>query len=122
MIGERPCKAPPPHRATGRVRAACRAPAGDFWSQVYLAQRGGGQPECSAEQEERGRSVPTYTLAELNSADEAAFVAALGWVFEGSPWVAQRAWAARPFASVAALHAAMVRAVERASPAEQLAL
>ena len=66
--------------------------------------------------------MPTYTLAELNSADKPAFVAALGWVFEGSPWVAERAWAARPFASVAALHAAMVQAVERASADEQLAL
>jgi 2-oxo-4-hydroxy-4-carboxy-5-ureidoimidazoline decarboxylase len=54
--------------------------------------------------------------------DAAAFVEALGWVFEGSPWVAERAWATRPFASVAALHAALVQAVERASPEEQLAL
>jgi 2-oxo-4-hydroxy-4-carboxy-5-ureidoimidazoline decarboxylase len=62
------------------------------------------------------------TLADLNSLDRTAFVDALGWVFEGSPWVAERAWAARPFASVAALHAALVQAVERASPDEQLAL
>src|SRR5438105_2848833 len=66
--------------------------------------------------------MSTRTLAELNSLDAAAFVAALGWVFEGSPWVAERAWAARPFASAAALHAALVQAVERASPEEQLAL
>jgi 2-oxo-4-hydroxy-4-carboxy-5-ureidoimidazoline decarboxylase len=66
--------------------------------------------------------MPPRTLADLNNLDQAAFVDALGWVFEGSPWVAERAWPARPFASVAALHAAMVQAVEQASPAEQLAL
>jgi OHCU decarboxylase len=35
-------------------------------------------------------------------------------VFEASPWVAERAWAARPFGTVEALHAAMFDAVERA--------
>src|SRR5215217_5574223 len=37
-----------------------------------------------------------------------------GGVFEHSPWVAERAWAGRPFGSVDALHAAMVDAVGRA--------
>lgn len=54
--------------------------------------------------------------------DHASFTAALGWVFEESPWVAERAWASRPFADVAGLHRAMVREVEQASPEEQLAL
>ncbi len=62
------------------------------------------------------------TLAELDALDEAAFVAALGGVFEHSPWIAQRAFAARPFASVDALHRAMTAVVERASEAERLAL
>jgi len=62
------------------------------------------------------------TLAELNRMDEAQFVATLGGVFEHSPWVAQRAFAVRPFASVAALHAAMVAAVDSAQESEQLAL
>jgi len=62
------------------------------------------------------------TLAELNATDRDAFVGALGGVFEHSPWVAEAAYAARPFASVDALHAAMVEVVERASPAQQLAL
>jgi OHCU decarboxylase len=35
-------------------------------------------------------------------------------VFEASPWVAERAWAARPFGTVDALYAAMFDAVERA--------
>jgi 2-oxo-4-hydroxy-4-carboxy-5-ureidoimidazoline decarboxylase len=37
-----------------------------------------------------------------------------GGVFEGSPWVAERAWAARPFGSLEALHGAMVDVVARA--------
>lgn len=62
------------------------------------------------------------TLAELNSLDEARFVALLGGVFERSPWVAQRAWQGRPFASVEELFQGMARAVEGATPDEQLAL
>ena len=60
-------------------------------------------------------------LPALNDMDQAAFVAALGPTFEHSPWVAQGAWAARPFASVDALHAAMLDVVRRAPPATQLA-
>ena len=50
------------------------------------------------------------------------FVAALGWIFEDSPWVAERAWAQRPFASIEALHRSMTGEVEKAAADEQLAL
>jgi 2-oxo-4-hydroxy-4-carboxy-5-ureidoimidazoline decarboxylase len=62
------------------------------------------------------------TIGELNALGQAGFVAALGWVFEDSPWVAERAWSAGPFKSVEALHAAMVDQLERAKREEQLAL
>jgi len=62
------------------------------------------------------------TLAELNAADRTAFVSALGWIFEESPWVAERVWDQQPFASVADLHAAMIGAVAAARRDEQLAL
>lgn len=62
------------------------------------------------------------TLDELNVADEATFVNALGFIFENSPWVAARAWPARPFADVAALHAAMCDVVAAAPLDERLAL
>jgi 2-oxo-4-hydroxy-4-carboxy-5-ureidoimidazoline decarboxylase len=62
------------------------------------------------------------TLADLNALDRPAFSGAVGWVFENSPWVAERAWSHRPFATLAALHSAMADAVAAASPAEQLAL
>ncbi len=62
------------------------------------------------------------TLASLNTATPAQFLATLGGVFEHSPWVAERALAARPFADVAALHAAMLGAVTAATRDEQLTL
>ena len=62
------------------------------------------------------------TIEDLNSLERAQFVAAIGWVFEHSPWVAERAWEARPFANAVDLHRAMVDQVERARPQEQLTL
>lgn len=50
------------------------------------------------------------------------FVERFGAVFEHSPWVAERAWAARPFADSAALHQAMMRTVKAAERDAQLAL
>jgi 2-oxo-4-hydroxy-4-carboxy-5-ureidoimidazoline decarboxylase len=62
------------------------------------------------------------TIDELGALDRAAFVEQVGFAFESSPWVAEAAWEERPFASVGALHAAMVRAVERAPEERQLEL
>ena len=62
------------------------------------------------------------TLAELNALDAPGFAAALDGVFEHSPWIVQRSYAARPFASVDALHAALIETLDRATEAEQLAL
>jgi 2-oxo-4-hydroxy-4-carboxy-5-ureidoimidazoline decarboxylase len=44
------------------------------------------------------------------------------WVFEDSPWVAERAWKRGPFATNEALYRAMVQEVECATRDEQLAL
>lgn len=62
------------------------------------------------------------TLIELNSAPPARALGALAPVFEGSPWIAERALWDRPFATADALFAALQRAVLSASQAEQLAL
>jgi 2-oxo-4-hydroxy-4-carboxy-5-ureidoimidazoline decarboxylase len=62
------------------------------------------------------------TLEALNGASRDAFVARLGGIYEHCAWVAERAYAARPFASLDALHAALQRATQGASHAEQLAL
>ncbi|HRG17260.1 MAG TPA: 2-oxo-4-hydroxy-4-carboxy-5-ureidoimidazoline decarboxylase, partial [Pseudomonadota bacterium] len=40
------------------------------------------------------------TLDRLNRTDPDAFVAALGGIFEHSPWVAEQVVAHRPFASI----------------------
>jgi 2-oxo-4-hydroxy-4-carboxy-5-ureidoimidazoline decarboxylase len=60
-------------------------------------------------------------LDQLSTRDRAAFVAAVGDVFEHAPWVAERAYAARPFVTVAALHGAMMQALRSAPRNEQLA-
>src|SRR5882672_4965330 len=54
--------------------------------------------------------------------DKQAFVARFGGVFEHSPWVAERVWHKRPFASAEALHREMMHAVRNARSAEILAL
>jgi 2-oxo-4-hydroxy-4-carboxy-5-ureidoimidazoline decarboxylase len=67
-------------------------------------------------------TAPRPSVESLSRADQDAFVAALGGIFEHSPWVAERAWEARPFASVEALHRAMVGVVERLPRETQVAL
>ena len=62
------------------------------------------------------------TLAELNRLDQAGFVGALEGIYEHSPWVPERAWTQRPFASVAELHATMADVVASAGKERQLAL
>jgi 2-oxo-4-hydroxy-4-carboxy-5-ureidoimidazoline decarboxylase len=66
--------------------------------------------------------MTTLSLDQLNAADAAGFTAALGDVYEQAPWVAQAACARRPFATLAALHDAMMAAVRAAPPDRQLQL
>ena len=54
--------------------------------------------------------------------EQMAFVEKVGWVFEHSPWVAERASSGLPFPNPKAMHVAMVEVVRHATPAEQLAL
>ena len=61
-------------------------------------------------------------IDDINHLSQSEFVDKLGWIFEDSPWVAERVWGHGPFASLDALHAAMVAEVEHASTDEQLAL
>ena len=66
--------------------------------------------------------MTTETVLALSQADQAHFVKVLGGIFEHSPWVAEIAWRERPFATIDALHAAMVEAVRAAEVEAQLAL
>lgn len=62
------------------------------------------------------------TLQEINAADAPRFATLLGGIYEHSPWVAARAYAARPFSTPGAVHAAMTAVVMAAPRDEQLAL
>ena len=62
------------------------------------------------------------SLADLNRGTRHDFVAKLGGIFEHSPWVAEAAWAARPFITVADLHGKMAAAMHAAAHRQQLAL
>src|ERR1700732_1364228 len=61
-------------------------------------------------------------FSELNACSKADFVGALANIFEYSPWIAEQAASARPFAGVNQLFAAMKAAVDRAVPELRLAL
>ena len=58
------------------------------------------------------------SIDRINAMDRDAFVKAFGGIFEHSPWVAERAWQARPFADIGSVHDAM-KAVVRALPREE---
>lgn len=60
--------------------------------------------------------------AVLGAPSKTDFVVALGDTFENSPWVAERAFEKRPFASFDALHRAMCEVVAAADRDAQLAL
>src|SRR5260370_28212720 len=61
-------------------------------------------------------------LSDLNACSKSDFVTALANIFEYSPWIAEQAAVARPFAGVTALFAAMKAAVDRAPSELRLAL
>jgi 2-oxo-4-hydroxy-4-carboxy-5-ureidoimidazoline decarboxylase len=60
-------------------------------------------------------------LADLNRAAPADFLAAIGETFELAPWIAEAVSGQRPFATVTALHEAMMGAVRAAPRDRQLA-
>jgi 2-oxo-4-hydroxy-4-carboxy-5-ureidoimidazoline decarboxylase len=62
------------------------------------------------------------SLEALNAAEHGSFVAVLGEVMEHAPWVAEAVYAARPFASLRALHQAMIDTVRNAGDERKLAL
>jgi 2-oxo-4-hydroxy-4-carboxy-5-ureidoimidazoline decarboxylase len=66
--------------------------------------------------------MPQKTLSDLNACSKDDFVAALANIFEYSPWIAEQAVSARPFAGVKQLFDAMKAAVGHAPPELRLAL
>jgi 2-oxo-4-hydroxy-4-carboxy-5-ureidoimidazoline decarboxylase len=90
------------------VKAACREGAGRFIQENQLL--------------DQAFLAVFMTLAEVNSLDRWRFIEAIGWIFEHSPWVAERAWNGRPFRTVEHLLEAMVAQVAKAHPDEQRSL
>jgi len=66
--------------------------------------------------------MPSKTLSDLNACSRDDFVAALGNVFEYSPWIAEQAALARPFDGVRQLFDAMRGFVKQTPSEQQLAL
>jgi 2-oxo-4-hydroxy-4-carboxy-5-ureidoimidazoline decarboxylase len=62
------------------------------------------------------------SIQKVNQMQKNVFVGTVGWVFEHSPWVAERAWENRLFPSREGLLQAMVAVVENAEESLQLAL
>jgi 2-oxo-4-hydroxy-4-carboxy-5-ureidoimidazoline decarboxylase len=60
------------------------------------------------------------SLDALNKTDKAEFIRLLDGLFEATPWVAEKAFASRPFATVAAVHDAMMAAVVSLPKQEQI--
>ena len=63
-----------------------------------------------------------FTLGQINQMTCEAFTDAFGDIYEHSPWVAEAAWQARPFADPNALGGAMAQAVRGASDEQRMAL
>ena len=61
-------------------------------------------------------------LQTINALDREAFVAELGFLFEGSPWIADETWPARPFAGVDELHRALCATMDAAPIERKVAL
>jgi 2-oxo-4-hydroxy-4-carboxy-5-ureidoimidazoline decarboxylase len=66
--------------------------------------------------------TPQISLDTLNKASQGEFVAALGGIFEHSPWIAETVATQRPFPSLGALYDAMKKAVNASGDDRKLAL
>jgi 2-oxo-4-hydroxy-4-carboxy-5-ureidoimidazoline decarboxylase len=62
------------------------------------------------------------TLQELNVLGRSEFVTLVGPIFEGSPWIAERAWSVRPFSDMDALHRSLCQCMYDANREEKLSL
>ncbi|MBX9953340.1 2-oxo-4-hydroxy-4-carboxy-5-ureidoimidazoline decarboxylase [Peribacillus simplex] len=61
-------------------------------------------------------------LNSINELNKVEFIEKLGWVYEHSPWIAERSWEYKPFISLEDLKQKMEVVVQNASLSEQLQL
>src|SRR5688500_3409887 len=114
---------PAEHQLARRARLRRKEHAGQTCGKLGMPrERIAALQDARRVEHARECTLARVELAELNALGEREFVALLGGVFERSPWVAQRAFAARPFASVDDLHEAMMSVVRAAGRRQQLAL
>jgi 2-oxo-4-hydroxy-4-carboxy-5-ureidoimidazoline decarboxylase len=69
-----------------------------------------------------GAAAGAADMASINAMDREAFVQKFGGIFENSPWVAEKAWEKKPFATLDDMHAAMVAVARYAPASAQLTL
>lgn len=62
------------------------------------------------------------TLNSINELNKVEFIEKLGWVYEHSPWIAERSWEYKPFISLEDLKQKMEIVVQNSSLSEQLQL
>jgi OHCU decarboxylase len=67
-------------------------------------------------------TAPALTLAQINALDRTSLVFALGHLFEGSPWIVEAAWDARPFATLDDLQTKLATVMYAAPVEQQIAL
>ena len=63
-----------------------------------------------------------HSLPSLNALDRPSFTAALGHLFEHSPWVAEETWPEHPFRDAGHLHDELCATMRAAPKTKQLAL
>lgn len=61
-------------------------------------------------------------MKKLNEMDRKEFIDSVGWIFEHSPWIAEKAWECIPFQSKDDLFEAMAKIVRNAEQSQQLSL
>ncbi len=67
-------------------------------------------------------AVTPISVQQINTLDQDTFVATLGFLFEGSPWIAAQAWHARPFSGLEHLHESLCSVMYNAAVEQKVAL
>jgi 2-oxo-4-hydroxy-4-carboxy-5-ureidoimidazoline decarboxylase len=66
--------------------------------------------------------MTSISLSQLNTLPHDAFTTALSGLFEGDPWIVERAWDDRPFASLDDLYTALCNVLYGAPEDQQIAI
>jgi OHCU decarboxylase len=95
---------------------------GTVGEDAVVVVKGRDLRRMTEKQRRNGMTLPMTSIAALNAADRATFVGTIGFAFEDSPWIAEAAWAGRPFADRNALLRALITVVEQSPEERRIAL